>query len=121
VTGREANVFFGDNLTEDGHGRRALRSGAVSIAARSVNAVIQIGSVLCLARLLSPEDYGLVGMVGAVTGFAPILVDLGSRDAIVQRARITQRDVSALFWITQLVGLGFALAVAASGPLISRF
>jgi PST family polysaccharide transporter len=57
--------------------------------ARSVNALVQIGSVLFLARLLSPEDYGLVGMVAAITGFAPLLVDLGSRDAIVQRPRIT--------------------------------
>jgi len=93
----------------------------VSIVARSVNAAIQIGSVLFLARLLSPEDYGLVGMVTAITGFAPVLVDLGSRDAIVQRARITEEEVSALFWITQAVGIGFAAMIAGGGPLIAHF
>jgi PST family polysaccharide transporter len=115
------SVFFADNLSGEGHGRRSLRSGAASLAARAVNALVQIGSVLFLARLLSPEDYGLVGMVAAITGFAPLLVDLGSRDAIVQRPRIKESDVSALFWMTQLVGLAFALAVAGSGPLIARF
>jgi PST family polysaccharide transporter len=115
------SVFFDDNTSGEGHGRRSLRSGAASLAARSVNALVQIGSVLFLARLLSPEDYGLVGMVAAITGFAPLLVDLGSRDAIVQRPSITEAEVSALFWITQVVGLVFALAVAGSGPLIARF
>jgi polysaccharide transporter, PST family len=119
--GRQVNVYFRDNKSGEGHGRHALRSGAVSIVARSVNAAIQIGSVLFLARLLSPEDYGLVGMVTAITGFAPVLVDLGSRDAIVQRARITEEEVSALFWITQAVGIGFAAMIAGGGPLIAHF
>src|SRR3979411_648753 len=91
------SIYFDDNRNQAGHGQRALRSGAASLAARLVNALIQIGSVFCLARLLSPEYYGLVGMVAAITGFAPMLVDLGSRDAIVQRPRIAQTDISALF------------------------
>jgi PST family polysaccharide transporter len=117
----EVTVFFADNQIVDGHARRALRSGAVSIVARSANAVIQIGSVLGLARLLSPEDYGLVGMVAAITGFAPVLVDLGSRDAIVQRTKIAEGEVSALFWMTQIFGFGCAVLVACSGPTIARF
>jgi O-antigen/teichoic acid export membrane protein len=35
----------------------------MSMTARTVNALVQLGSVICLARLLSPEDYGLVTMV----------------------------------------------------------
>jgi PST family polysaccharide transporter len=115
------SVFFQDNALASGHRQRALRGGAASVIARSVNAVIQIGSVLCLARLLSPEDYGLVGMVMAATGFANLLVDLGSRDAIVQRRNIDQADVGALFWLTQLVGVGVAVLVASGGPLLSWF
>ena len=113
--------YFDDHKMVPGHARRALRSGAVSILARAVNGAIQIGSVLFLARLLSPEDYGLVGMVAAVTGFAPVLVDLGTRDAIVQRSRIAEGEASALFWITLSLGSALALIVAASGPLIARF
>ena len=115
------NPYFDDHRIEEGHGSRSLRGGAVSVLARGANALIQIGSVLFLARLLSPEDYGLVSMVAAVTGFAPVLVDLGTRDAVVQRTRITRGEVSALFWITMSVGAGAAALVAASGPLIARF
>lgn len=88
---------------------------------RGVSGVTQLGSVLFLARLLSPEEYGLVAMVTAVTGFAQIVVDLGTRDAIVQRDLITEGEVSALFWINLAVGFVLAGLVAACGPAISAF
>jgi len=115
------NKLFDRNTASEGHARKSLHGGAFSLVARGINAVVQIGSVLCLARLLSPEDYGLVAMVIAVTGFAPVLVDLGTRDAVVQRESISQGEVSALFWITMLVGCVFTVGVGASGPLVAHF
>ena len=115
-----AGVFFEENKPKDDHGRRSLRAGALATVARGVNAVVQIGSVILLARLLSPEDYGLVSMVAAIVGFASVVVDLGTRDATIQRARVTRGEMSALFWITIAVGVGFAVFVIASGPLIAR-
>lgn len=114
-------MYFEENKVESGLTRRSLHGGAVSIVARGLNAFIQIGSVLFLARLLSPEDYGLVSMVAALTGFAPSLVDLGTRDAIVQRQRITEREISALFWITVAIGSVFTVLIIACGPLIAKF
>jgi polysaccharide transporter, PST family len=114
------SIFFGDNKAHEGHGRQSLHSGAFSLAARAINAAIQVGSVLFLARLLSPEDYGLVAMVLAVTGFAPVLVDLGTRDAVVQRERISEGEISSLFWLTIAIGTAFTLLVAASGPVLAR-
>jgi PST family polysaccharide transporter len=93
----------------------------VAVAARAISALVQIVSVLFLARLLSPEDYGLVSMVTAFTGFAPLLVDLGTRDAIVQRTHLSRGEVSSLFWLTISIGCGFALAVTACGPTLARF
>jgi hypothetical protein len=43
-------------------------------------------------------------MVSAITVFAPLLVGLGTPDAVVQRARITEKEISALFWISAAVG-----------------
>jgi polysaccharide transporter, PST family len=114
-------IYFSDNNAESGHGRKSLHGGAMTLGARAINAVIQIGSVLFLARLLAPEDYGLVAMVTAITGFAIVMVDLGTRDAIVQRPTITKGEISALFWVTMAMGCGFALIVAAASPLIAKF
>jgi PST family polysaccharide transporter len=60
-------------------------------------------------------------MVLAITGFAPMLADLGTRDAVVQRPRITEGEIAALFWITCATGVGFTALVAATGPLIAWF
>ncbi len=95
--------------------------GAISVVARAIQGVIQIGSALCLARFLTPEDYGLVAMVTAVVGFAPVLSDLGTRDAVVQKDHLTSGEVSTLFWLTAGVGCSLALLTAASGPLIATF
>jgi polysaccharide transporter, PST family len=113
--------FFEDNKAAAGLGMRSVRGGVIAIVARGTNAIVQVGSIFLLARLLAPADYGLVAMVIAITGFAPIFVDLGTRDAIVQRDRITPADISMLFWLTVSVGFVGALLVAASGPLIAAF
>jgi PST family polysaccharide transporter len=113
--------FFDDNIRREDHAERSLRGGAMSVLARAITAAIQIGSVLFLARLLSPEDYGLITMVLAITGFAPVLTDLGTQDAITRAPHITKGEISALFWITMGVGSSVALLVAASSPLIARF
>jgi PST family polysaccharide transporter len=115
------SIYFNDHSTEPGHGRRSLRSGAVVVGARMLTTCIQILTVLVLARLLSPEDYGLVAMVTAITVFAPLLVSLGTPDPVVQRAHITEKEISALFWISLAIGCSAAALMAASGPLIARF
>ncbi|MBV8587362.1 MAG: oligosaccharide flippase family protein, partial [Verrucomicrobia bacterium] len=98
-----------------------MRGGIIAIGSRVINACVQVGSVIVLARLLSPMDYGLVSMVSAVLGLAPLLIDLGTRDAVIQQKQITEEEVSTLFWITLAVGCGSALLGMLSGPLIAHF
>jgi len=115
------SVYFNDHSIEADHAHRSLRAGAVVVGARVLITFIQVLTFFVLARLLSPEDYGLVAMVSAITVFAPLLVGLGTPDAVVQRARITEKEISALFWISAAVGCSAAVLMAASGPLIARF
>ena len=113
--------YFGENRPKGDFGRRSLRGGIISVGSRILNALVQVASVIVLARLLSPEDYGLVSMVGAILGIAPLLIDLGTRDAVIQQRHITAAEVSTLFWITFAFGCGFAVLGIFSGPLIARF
>jgi PST family polysaccharide transporter len=113
--------YFGENKPVTDFGRRSLRGGMVSVGARAITALVHVISMLILARLLTPEDYGLVGMVTAIIGVAPLLIDLGTRDAVVQQRHITPEEISALFWMTFGLGCGFAALAAASGPLIAHF
>jgi PST family polysaccharide transporter len=118
---KRSDCYFAENKLGEDIARRSLHGGVVSIGARVVNALVQIGSVVLLARLLSPEDYGLVGMAYAVVGIVPLLLDLGTRDAVVQQPCITPGEISALFWINFALGCAFAALLAASSPLIAHF
>jgi len=114
-------VYFAEAAPSEDLNRRSLRGGAISMVAQGVNAVVQVISTIVLARLLLPEDFGLVAMVSAMIGFASIFVDLGTRDAVAQRGSVSEGEVSALFWITLGVGLALTAITALSAPLLARF
>ena len=85
----KTSSYFDENRSESDLGTKSLKSGVFSIASRGISVFVQIASTVILARLLSPEDFGLVSMVAAFTGFIPVLADLGTRDAAVQRKQVT--------------------------------
>ena len=76
---------------------------------------------MVLARLLAPEEFGLVAMVTTVMGFLRIFQDAGLSTATVQRREITHGQVSNLFWVNVGVGGVITLLVAASAPGIAWF
>src|SRR6516165_4438771 len=81
-------------------GRLARRGGVAAVASNYGNGVLQILGVIVLARLLTPEDFGLVAIVMVLTRFAPLLIDFGAADVTTQRSKISQSQVSTLFWLT---------------------
>src|SRR5262249_10113997 len=100
-------------------GRLALRGGAVSVAMQYGNGTLQIVAGIVLARLLTPEDFGLVAIVTVLTSFAPLLIDFGLGDAITQKSKITRSQVSSLFWLSSGIGLAIAVIMASCSPLIA--
>src|SRR5215472_466871 len=112
-------AYFEEHKESRDLGRRALRGGAVSVAMQYGNGTLQIVATIILARLLTPEDFGLVAIVTVLTSFAPMLIDLGLGDATTQRSKITRSQVSSLFWLSSGSGLAIAVVVAACSPLIA--
>jgi O-antigen/teichoic acid export membrane protein len=100
---------------------RTVRGGAITFVAQVIKVAINMASTVALARLLTPADYGLIGMVTGVTGFVEMFKDAGLSTATVQRERITNDQVSTLFWLN--VGLSFCLmlTVIALSPLVATF
>jgi O-antigen/teichoic acid export membrane protein len=101
--------------------QKTLRGGVARLCAQAANFVIRLGSLMILARLLGPKDFGLVGMVTAFTGVLTLLRDFGLSSAAVQRATVTEEQVSTLFWINVLVGLILGLSLAALAPALAAF
>src|SRR5262245_16483407 len=101
--------------------QRTIRGGSARLAAQAANFLLRVGSLMVLARLLNPTDFGLVGMVTALTGILSLFRDFGLSAASVQRATVTEEQTSTLFWINILVG-GILTAVGlVSAPVIAAF
>jgi O-antigen/teichoic acid export membrane protein len=93
----------------------------VSVAAQAANFVTQIGSVVILARLLTPADFGVVTMV---TTFSLLFRSFGMNgftELIMQREKFSHSLASNLFWINLGIGTVLTLAFASSGPLLAHF
>jgi O-antigen/teichoic acid export membrane protein len=101
--------------------QRTISSGLVTGAAQGALFFLNLAYIMVLARLLAPQDFGLVAMVTTVMGFLLIFQDAGLSTATVQRQEITHAQVSNLFWVNVVVGGVTTLLVAASAPAIAWF
>ncbi|WGF88691.1 lipopolysaccharide biosynthesis protein [Marinivivus vitaminiproducens] len=100
---------------------RAARGGAVIMASQALRFALQIGSTMVLARLLAPEDFGLVAMAGTLTALFTLFADLGLSQATIQREDVTQSQLTTLFWVNTGVGALLAVLCFALAPLVAWF
>src|SRR5690349_13800056 len=100
---------------------QTARGGMVTFAGQLCRIGINFVATVCLARLLSPSDYGLFGMATVLTGFAAMFADLGVIPAALQREHITHEQQSGLFWVNVAAGLGFTTLGLVLSPLAGWF
>jgi PST family polysaccharide transporter len=100
---------------------KTIRGGLARLSAQVAGFILRVGSLMILARLLDPKDFGLVGMVTAFTGVLTLFRDFGLSSAAVQRTTVTEEQISTLFWINILVGALLGLLAVAMAPFIAAF
>jgi O-antigen/teichoic acid export membrane protein len=100
---------------------RTVRGGAIRLFAQVLNFALRIGSLMILARLLGPGEFGLVGMVTAFTGALNLFRDFGLSSAAIQRSVVSEEQLSTLFWINCLVGAFLAAMSIALAPAVAKF
>jgi O-antigen/teichoic acid export membrane protein len=100
---------------------KAIRGGFARVSAQTIFFVLRVGSLMVLARLLDPKEFGLVGMVTAFTGVLNLFRDFGLSTATVQRATVTDEQISTLFWINIAAGLLLTLLLSGFAPMIAGF
>ncbi len=98
-----------------------MQGGAVSVFAQVVKFLVSLGSMVVLARLLTPRDFGMFGMVAAFTGLLRVFRDGGLSTATMQRERITHAQVSTLFWLNLALGIAFTGVAVLLAPLVATF
>lgn len=74
-----------------------------------------------MARLLSPEDYGITALPAVFMAIAGTLVDAGFSSALVRKPELTEKDLSTSFYYSIIVGIGCYLAIFIAAPWIADF
>jgi len=76
---------------------------------------------ILLARLLAPEDFGVIAMLYVFIGLAGLFIDSGFSSALIQRQDTTHTDESTVFFFNLGMGALMALALCAAAPWIATF
>ena len=117
----QSDGTFHPIATGKGLRRTAVRGAGAAIASSAGNFALQIGSVIILARLLTPSDFGVVTMVATFSLLLRSFGLNGFTELIMQREELTDSLASNLFWINLGIGTILTLAFAASGSLLAVF
>ena len=106
-----------DNITSRTLTQRTVTAGQWRLASSVVQGALQFGVGVLLARLLRPEDFGVMALAYVVVGFASIVSDLGLGPALVQRQPLTSRHVRVVATTSVLLGIGIAGLLFLIAPL----
>ena len=115
------NVIFKSDELSRNLAQKSIRGGMTTMTAQVIQFILRTAGTVVLARLLTPNDYGLIGMVAVVVGFAQMFKDAGLSMATVQKDRISHEQISTLFWINILISAFLGFCVLAASPLVARF
>lgn len=87
------------------------------IGVQGVKFVIQI----ILARLLSPEEYGIIALLAVFISIADILVQSGFGSALIQKISTDEYDYGTVFWMGLCISLIFYIILFLIAPIIAKF
>ncbi len=89
-----------DNISPDNSDlkRRTAHNAAWSTISMSIRVLLTILSMPVLARLLSPEDFGVAALATLVTEVVVLFGEFGLQSALIQRKKVYRLDLNTAFW-----------------------
>ena len=120
INNDENRHFLTDHLNDD-LGGRSTRGGAVTLASQTVRFFASTIATVVLARLLTPQDYGLIGMVAIIINFVSLFQYMGLSTATIKWSELNHQQVSTLFWLNMALSAAIMLLTLASAPLLAWF
>lgn len=76
---------------------------------------------LVLARILSPEEYGLIGIVTIFTTILAGFVDCGFANSLIRKPEVTDDDYNTMFIVNMVMSGGMCAILYACAPAIAQF
>jgi O-antigen/teichoic acid export membrane protein len=107
--------------------KAAFSAGRWTTASMMLRALLQITQTMILARLLLPEDFGLMATAGAIYAVVAIFTDMGMTNALIHFPKPSTRILSTLYWLNMgaslclmlfFAGLAWPLAELYNRPML---
>jgi len=114
------NLFISEGLDNNLAGK-SVRGGVITMGSTGVMFGINLARTMVLARLLTPEDFGIIGMVTVFITFVGMFKDAGLSMATIQKTEISKEQISTLAWFNLIITGAFGLILFAAAPAVSWF
>ena len=83
--------------------------------------ILQTLQLIILARLISPQDFGMMALILSVTAFIQLFGDLGVSSTIIYSREISKEVLSTLYWLNVFMGAILSVLVWAASPWVASF
>ena len=104
------------NLTQ-----RSFKAASLVLVFQFAGEFIQLFLGICMARLLCPEDFGVLGMLEIFWAIGRVFVDGGFGLALIRKKEVTEEDYCSVFYYNLFLSLLFCLLMACSASWIAEF
>jgi O-antigen/teichoic acid export membrane protein len=121
ISDQDQNRHFRTDHLQADLGGRSARGGAVTLSAQLFKFVLGTASTIVLARLLTPEDYGLIGMVAILISFLGMFQYMGLPTATIKWTELDHQLVTELFWINVALSTSITVLTIGSAPVVAWF
>jgi len=99
--------------------RRSVSGLVWSWSALAVTALVQVGYVAAISRLLNPTDFGVMAAAMVGLRFVTYLARFGVANAVVQRLELDRRAVSTAWWLAAAIAVVASLVTVLIAPIVA--
>jgi len=111
-----------DGVVSDNLKQKAITGVIWKFLEQGGTQLIQFLAGIYIARILSPDDYGLIGMMAIFLGISIVFIDSGFRSTLIQKGNsVTQADYNTIFYFNLSVSVFFYILIYWGAPSIAQF
>lgn len=81
---------------------------------------VQLINIVFLAKIIPPEEYGLMAMALVIVNLGTLLRDLGTSSAVIREKELSNELVNTVFWLNIFMGISLAIVVCVFSSLIAK-
>lgn len=108
-------------MTNEKIGLRKIVSGVSwSFAEKMLTDIVNLIITIVLARLLYPEEYGLVALIQIFVNISSIFVTSGMGNALIQKKDSSEEQISTIFYLNFILGICLYVIIFVSAPYLTR-